>query len=241
MNGNRKKKRKSRKLLFLTVFLIVFVLLSALSFGGLALSLYSENIAQSFQSTKYRYQLGLDGLDDTVLQMVTLEDMYHNGLLYISMDDVSEMCELTIVGDHTKRTYFSENNPQRSVTFYFSSDQIELNGEKKRMYGEMYEKNGEIFVPASFFEQYCTGIQIQVDDKKSKITVSRISTGVRSNILGEIEQVYQEIDFLSETSKSIENIKENSVFTAPAPTNNGGNISGTADNLPGNSTQPSNN
>lgn len=214
-----KKQKKGRDLFCFGVFLSFFLGILTLVFCGIIASAYAENIIHSFERTGYWYQLGGDDLPDTVKTYVNLENMYHADQLYLCMDDVAQLCEFTVTGDHTRRTYFPVSDPSQTVTFFFSSDQVQVNGSTCRMYGDMYEENGKIYVPASFVAQYFDGFNVSVDpeDKRGRsIRLYRTSLGVEYNVLDEAKQIYAPIRFVAGKSSTLEPIKQGSVFTAAA-------------------------
>lgn len=208
------KARKTKKIFIFALYALLFVVMAALSFGGLALSVYSDQIANALHSTRFRYQVG-----DNAPVYVNLDELYSDGMLYLSMNDIAELCELTVTGDHTKRTYFPTDDSENYVTFYFSSNQVIVNGEKMLMKAETYTVDKTIYVPVSFFENYMTGIEITVDEEKNRISVKRVSLGTKYNVLDELVEDYQEISFIAGSGTNIESINESVIIAAfPEPT-----------------------
>ncbi|MCI8332520.1 MAG: hypothetical protein HFE78_06815 [Clostridiales bacterium] len=210
--------RKSKRRFILLTFIAFFILLSSLSFAAIGFSLYHENLLSALERNRYYYQLGIDKLSDTLVRRVDADDLYRNGQLYLSMDDVVKLCELTVTGDHTKRTYFPTDASENYVTFYFNSSQIIVNGEKMLMEGDTFVKGNVLYVPASFFQNYASGIEVIENEEKKRVTVQRVSLGTKYDVLGEMVQDYQEITFLAGTSQSLTPISEGIVISAfPEP------------------------
>lgn len=227
-NKEIKKKRgsKEKKSTFLSrflLFILFFVLLLAVSFGGIFVSAYSTRIFSALSNDYYLLQYGLDGLSDTTSSYVKPDELFFGDTLYLCMDDVAAMCEFTVVGDYDALTYFPADAPTEAATFYYSSELVSINGETFRMGAEMLEKNGKIYVPASFFTSYASGITVTYDEEKTKYTVARISLGTEYDPLDVAYQVYQPIDFLAERSMTVNPVKQGAVFSTalPVTSNNG--------------------
>ncbi|MCI8590645.1 MAG: hypothetical protein HFE77_08065 [Clostridiales bacterium] len=213
-----KQAQKSKRRFILLTFFAFFITLSLLSFAAIGLSLYQENLLSAFDRTRYYYQLGIDKLPDTIVRRVDANDLYQDGKLYLSMNDIAKLCELTVTGDHTKRTYFPTDASENYVTFYFSSSQIIVNGEKMLMEGDTYVKGNVLYVPASFFQNYASGIEVIENLEKKRVTVQRVSLGTKYDVLGELVQDYQDIIFLAGTGKNLTPISEGIVISAfPEP------------------------
>ena len=212
-NDNKTSPVRALFLLYFITFVIVLILVIAF----FAIALNSQRIINFFQHDSYTYQLGEDKQDGTVTRVVSDSQLFFDGVLYFSMDDISSLCELTVTGDFTKRTYFPADDDTQYVTFFYSSDKIIINGETTNMKDIMFEKNGVVYVPASFFYSFSSGISINVDYEKNKITVSRISIGSEYNTLGEEQHIYQDISFMSGSSNVIEHLNDKEVFANTSP------------------------
>ncbi len=201
----------------MTLYLIFFAVLIVLTCGVFAVIVNSQRILAFIHRDSYVYQLGIDNLEDTTKKVVSASELYYDGKLYFSMDDIARLCDLTVMGDYSKRTYFPSDDDSQYVTFFYSSDKIVINGEATTMADIMFEKNGEVYVPASFFYNFSGGISITLDKEKSKITVSRVSTGTKYNTLGQEQQIYQDIVFLSGSSEELEHLNDKEVFANTVP------------------------
>lgn len=210
-------RQRSRFSAVLTLYLIFLAVLIVLTCGVFAVIVNSQRILAFIHRDSYVYQLGIDNLEDTTKRTVPASELYYDGKLYFSMDDIARLCDLTVMGDYSKRTYFPSDDDSQYVTFFYSSDKIVINGEATTMADIMFEKNGEVYVPASFFYNFSGGISITFDKEKSKITVSRVSTGTKYNTLGKEQQIYQDIVFLSGSSNELEHLNDKEVFANTVP------------------------
>ena len=221
MRAKAEKKQKSfGGIARLTLFAVFFILIFALVGGVILLSAYSEFLISKYRGTTAIYQKGIDGLDDTTTEYVTLENMYRDGYLYVCMDDVAQMCEMTCVGDYETRTYFPVDDPEQIVTFYFGSDTVTVNGENYVMNGDMFERGGKIYIPASFLTHYASGINFYLGENKrgtTVITLCRTSMGVKSDVLGNTVQIYEPIKYSAGRSEPLTVIKQGSVFSSALP------------------------
>ena len=207
----------------LILFALFFVVILALVLGLIFVSAYSENLIRRYKGTTAVYQIGLDDLSDTTTKYVTLENMYRYGYLYICMDDVAQMCDMTCVGDYDSRTYYHVNDPSQAVTFRFGSDNAVINGEGYAMNASMYEEKGKIYVPASFFNHFCSGVDVLVGQTKSgltKITLCRVSLGAQSDLLGNTVQIYAPIQYNVSHGESLDPMKQSRVFSSAVPVPN---------------------
>ncbi len=213
MAKNKRKKQKKPKAPFraLVFFLLVIAIL-LVSFGGIYLSAYSGWIVKALSRHTYLYQLGMDNLPDTTTERLADENLFFDGVLCLCMEDIAKLCGFTVIGDALTRTYFPTDTPEEYVTFSFDSDLVEVKGEVFRMSKEMFVRDQKIYVPASFFQSFCSGLSVTVDEEKSKITVCRVSVGVEYNALDQAVQVYQPIEFLAQKSEVIQPMDTGAMF-----------------------------
>ena len=104
--------------------------------------------------------------DDTT---VVLDDNfydYKNGMYFVSLTKFCEVCDFTLHGNPEKMTFSVSDSNQ--ATFEIGTRGVKINGTYSLLDGTSYFSDGNLFIPVSFFEDYCSGIKCEFD-KKGKV------------------------------------------------------------------------
>lgn len=220
---NKKKKmhtKNARTLLYTFTFLLSFVILLSLVMGTIFLSAYWENIRSRYTGESWKYTLGLSEDEYYSTKDIAENYVFKNGVMYLNMTDIAKMCNLTVVGDFSELTYFAVGNDKQRVTFYYDSDKISVNGENYKLNGIMFKKNDNIYVPASFVSDFCSGIIYELDDDKHTLKVYRHSLGIEYNPLDEPYHIYEDITFLTGSIQPIKLPDRGLMFSDQSQNNN---------------------
>lgn len=91
---------------------------------------------------------------------------YNNGQYFVSLTKLSEVCGFTLHGNTEKMTFsVSDSN---YATFEIGTHGVNINGTYSFLERASYFKDGNLFIPVSFFENFCSGIKCEFD-KKGKV------------------------------------------------------------------------
>lgn len=209
--SNGKNAEKKFRLLFKVIlFLLSFAVCFSLVLGGILLSAYWENIRSGFSREQWTYTVGLVEDDNYKTSSISDAYVYVDGILYLNMSDIALMCDLTVVGDFSSLTYFSVEDNEQTVTFYFDSDKITVNGEHYKLNGSMFSVAGadgepdDIYVPASFVSRFCSGIILEVDEDARTLHLYRHSLAIEYDPLDEPYHVYEDVTFLTGDIQPVE-------------------------------------
>jgi len=219
--NNADQTKKIRNILYVVTFVVSFTVILGIFLGGIFLSAYWENIRAGFSGETWAYTLGLEEDEYYSTKNIGDDYLYRDGVLYLNMTDIAKMCNLTVVGDFNELTYFSTENNDQRVTFYYNSDKISVNGEHYKLNGIMFEREGSIYVPASFFDdsQFCSGVVIEIDEDNLTLEVYRHSLGIEYNPLDKPYHIYEEITFLTGSIQPIKLPDRGLMFSSQSQNN----------------------
>lgn len=209
-----KNGKRFKRLLSFALFSVTFVLGVSLILGGIFLSAYWENIRARFSHESWVYTVGLVEDDDYRTGSISDEYLYVDGVLYLNMTDIALMCDMTVVGDFNALTYFSVENNDQTVTFYFNSDKITVNGEHFKMNGVMFEREEQVYVPASFVSRFCSGIIVEIDEDKRTLSLYRHSLGIEYDPLDEPYHIYEDVTFMPGGTSALEQPDRGLMFSS---------------------------
>ncbi len=159
------KKRKERKeITDKFVALFVFAAIGAC----IILALVFSYIFISFRST--------ESTPDEPVKITTVDDKtvvldedfytYKSGEYFVSLTKVSEVCSFTLHGNSERMTLTPRDNCHAS--FDIGTHSVEINNTYSILSQPSYFENGHLFIPASFFSDYCNGVKCEFD-KKGKV------------------------------------------------------------------------
>ena len=104
---------------------------------------------------------------------VAYADSIRDDMIYISMNSVAELCELTMTGSTVSGLRFTAKSGDW-ISFSPDSSEAKINGYGMKMPGPAYVKDTSCSVPLEFLEYVLDGIDVSVDLKEKQITVRRI-------------------------------------------------------------------
>lgn len=91
-----------------------------------------------------------------------------DGVLYMDADVLAEHCKYAIAGDKDQKSIvFSDG----SYAEFSSGNAFCLNGENCFLENPAFLKNGNLFLPVSFYQNYIKGLHINLDEKKNRIFI----------------------------------------------------------------------
>ena len=187
------------------VFLVIFVIL----LGLVALIFISKIKNTSSNAPTYTVTIGSDDSDDEYIYSSNGDISGANGSLYICMDSLSDICQLTVTGDNDTRRYIPRESTGQTVSFSIGSDEAVVNGVTVRLCAPTFKYGGNLYVPVSFFEDYVNGVKIEIDSLAHTINFTRENT--YSAEVTKSTKGYQPITFKIAECPVISNITEESI------------------------------
>lgn len=91
---------------------------------------------------------------------------HRNGEYYVSLTKLSQLCNLTLHGNAESMTVNLDNG--QSAAFDVGTRSVKISGTYSVLKNPSYFRGGHLFIPVSFFEDYCKGISAEFD-KKGKV------------------------------------------------------------------------
>ena len=99
-------------------------------------------------------------------------DTARNGMLYISMNSISELCGMTMGGSPNELRFTVPSGDW--ISFSPNSTQAKINGYGMEMPGPASMKDTKCSIPLDFLLLVLDGINAHVDQQNKKVTVTRI-------------------------------------------------------------------
>ena len=196
-----KKKRNNFKY-FGTFFVIYFVIF--LMVAGLLTFFFYIELNNGTDDCLNTVSVTIGNDDNDRLEFDS-SDYYRNGVYYISPEDVNELFDLTVTGDKKTLKYVLDGNND-NISFEIGTRNAFVNGQNVVLESDCFLDGGRLYVPASFFQNYVSGVKISLDREKG-IKIERIETGKEKD--GSI--TYQELGFSLKQNNTIPVIPEESI------------------------------
>lgn len=144
---------------------MVFALIGAVLALGAVFAYVYFNFNSKDKVPEHKVRVTLSDQSLTVLEED--ESFYRNGQHYVSLSRICELSSLTLHGDTKSMTVsFSDS---LYVTFKTGTSIAEVSGMNCVMTGKSYFEYGQMFIPCSFFTEYCYGISaVHQENGKNK-------------------------------------------------------------------------
>ena len=135
-------------------------------------------------------------------------DTVHDGMIYISMNSVAELCELTLSGNASNDLRFYTKDGGW-ISFAPQSKNATINGYGIQMPAEARINGTECSVPLEFLEAVLDGVEITVDtSEKNTVTVKRSEYPDSTPL----EPHYLDVGFMLKVSGAMSALDENKYF-----------------------------
>ena len=134
-------------------------------------------------------------------------DAVQKGLIYISMNSVAELCNMTMTGGPGELSFVVPGGDR--ITFYPDTAEAKINGYGMIMPGPAKIKNTtECAVPLKFLETVLGGVYITVDESARKVTVARLEYTDSTPQ----EPHYVDVSFQLKADSAMSSLDENKYF-----------------------------
>lgn len=134
-------------------------------------------------------------------------DSVRNEMIYVSMNSVSELCDLTLSGNTENDLRFYAPNGTW-ISFAPSSSNAVINGYGIDMPAPAYVNGTTCHVPLEFLEYIFGGISVAVDESENTVTIKRLEYDDSTPL----EPHYQDVMFTLKANSSLSSIDENKYF-----------------------------
>lgn len=173
----KKRRAEARKVFFnrLLMFFIMFIVMLTI-----AVTLFFVNLhmRDDVKSSRYTYQIGSDTDPARIVKRINYNSMYINGKIYINISELASLYEFIITGDLDTIRFIitNENGEVRDdVKFVLNTSMAYINSVQTRLSYPVYSIGTDIYVPMKFFTDYVSGLIVEYDDLKMKLTISHDS------------------------------------------------------------------
>ncbi|MBE6681158.1 MAG: D-alanyl-D-alanine carboxypeptidase family protein [Ruminococcaceae bacterium] len=135
---------------------MVFALIGAVLALGAVFAYVYFNFNSKDKVPEHKVRVTLSDQSLNVLEED--ESFYRNGQHYVSLSKICELSSLTLHGDTKSMTVSFTDSLY--VTFKTGTNIAEVSGMNCVMTGKSYFEYGQMFIPCSFFTEYCYGINV---------------------------------------------------------------------------------
>ncbi len=134
-------------------------------------------------------------------------DAVRNKTLYISMNSIAELCELTLSGNTSGELRFYTKSGEY-IGFSGGSSNASINGYGMPMYAPAVVSGTRCDVPLEFLDIVLDGVDIEIDNKKNEVTVKRVEYPDSTPL----EPRYEEVAFMLKIDSVLNALDENRYF-----------------------------
>ncbi len=174
--------------------LIFLAMLGAMLALGFVLILSSLYVAPEKRSQSYVFYRD----DKPQYESVTV-----NGVLYMNLSELSEMCGFTVSGSKAclRFTAFAEEY----VEFTIGSRSAKINGDIINMEGAaLVRENENVWIPLSFADTYISGVSFVRNEEECEISIEKEKAGEENDGT----PIYSEVTFRIKGSQTLPNVAE---------------------------------
>ncbi|MGN1472534.1 MAG: D-alanyl-D-alanine carboxypeptidase family protein [Eubacteriales bacterium] len=106
---------------------------------------------------------------------IKVEDVINDNILYIDFRSVATLCGFRVTGDASgvEYSFTSSSGVINTICFVYGSDKATVNGHEISMPGKALASDGEVSVPVDFIRENIIGLQVEYDEEKKTLSVTR--------------------------------------------------------------------
>lgn len=180
---------------FVASVLLISILVSVVVCSALSTDKVKKNKGE------YIYNIG------NSTSNVAYADSIHDDLLYISMNSIAELCEMTMSGSTSQGLRFTTKGGDW-ISFSPDSNEAKINGYGIRMPSPAYIKDTSCSVPLDFLKFVLSGIDVEVNYEENTITVTRQEHSDSTHL----EPHYLDVSIALKTDSILFPLDENKYF-----------------------------
>lgn len=192
------------------LFVVVFALLFALCGGLFYMNLTSS---EKESASRYSYVIG------DKKYSLSYDKAVRDGRVYVNFNDIAELFDLSVTGTADDMKFIVNGDDTETIRFIGGSRSVYVNGTEARLGSESYVSDGNIYVPLDFVNAYLKGVDIKLDSRSHKVTISKIVTNLdeKGKLPNGTEPVYDNLNFLLKSPLGLKPLDEKAEALAPAP------------------------
>ena len=168
----KKKKKLSREaVLFVLMFFLMFIVISTV----FCLAFYGNLVkVDDVDYGNLKLKMGLSyELNDIKGEKINPDEYMRDGEMYVNLTALAEKFGFVVTGTRDCLRFIADLKTGENIRVYIDTPFVEINGTKVRLDGKITQNGEDIFIPASFFDEYANGIEIAYNEEKSFISVLR--------------------------------------------------------------------
>lgn len=168
------KKNKRPKSFY--VALVCLTLACYLIFAGGMAAIFAGNLFRRTLQDNGSVTYVFGTSENTGYAKVSLRygSAFRDGMLMINMNRIAALCDLTMTGDLHQVRFYSRGEAGDEVIFYTDSHTAVINGTPVTLSGKSVMIGDSVYVPMDFFERFARGLELEWEEERSRLTVTRI-------------------------------------------------------------------
>ena len=187
------KRKRTKKIFDKAVAVAVFALISAAVILAATFTYIFIDFASGEKAPDE--PLKITYIDDNTVVLDKEHYSYKNGEYYVSLTKLSRICNFTLHGNAKNMTVSLADGTDAS--FDVGAKSVKISGTYSILKNPTYFRSGHLFIPISFFEDFCKGTKAEFD-KKGKVRglnlIFEKNFGFNTSALAESETiVYEEV------------------------------------------------
>ena len=169
----KKKKKKISRMAVLLIMLFSLIFIVILT--TFCLAFYGNLVkVESVDYGNLKLKMGLSyELNEIKGEKINPNEYMRDGEMYVNLTAISEKFGFIITGTSDCLRFITNQKTGENVRVYVNTPFVEINGTKVRLNSNITQTGDNIFVPASFFDEYANGIVVAYDEEKAVISVLR--------------------------------------------------------------------
>ena len=200
----------------LLVFAVILVILCAIT-GLLFLLFFNHTPDEPDTSGNMTYYFG-----GSQTRKTPMEEAVADGVVYVCFNDIADYLGMMESGSAEAMRFIlpmSDQVPatsagtgaEESITFHVGGINVEINGQSAQLDLPNIIRGTEVWVSSTFVTEYMNNLSCQYDERKSRVTISRIVDEENSSEEEEII-VYLPVSFKLKNSDALEPLSEEDVL-----------------------------
>lgn len=130
------------------------------------------------------------------------------GNIFVLGEQISQLCGFTVLKSESGVTYISADQGNEYISFSVGVQSAVVNGNTVSLSASPYVEDEKLYIPLSFFEEYCLGLDIMYEEKSNTISISRQITNEKAVENNNAAPIYEPVTFTLKDGNVLTRIDE---------------------------------
>lgn len=128
--------------------------------------------------------------------------------IFVLGEQISQLCGFTVLESESGVKYISADQGNEYISFSVGIPSASVNGSTVSLSASPYIKDEKLYIPLSFFEEYCLGLDVLYDEESNTVSISRQITNEKAVENGIAAPIYEPVTFALKDSGVLTRIDE---------------------------------